>query len=175
MAALSDGPLNVLLGVGGPKGAALAASVGAGLVVERRSTIRRRPGARWRPTRRREAGTRVLIRRAWLTAPSFESQMAAYRAADFRTNLPAVAPDAVVASGSPDEVLTRLVRDCSDLGATALNVRIFSADEDEGAHLEQIGAFGADVMPGLRHALGWAESSPSRRNDRLCSHSALDT
>jgi alkanesulfonate monooxygenase SsuD/methylene tetrahydromethanopterin reductase-like flavin-dependent oxidoreductase (luciferase family) len=176
VAALSDGPVNVLLGVGGPKGAALAASVGAGLLM----TSLDNPTTARRTVETYESaggtGARVLIRRAWLgRAPSFESQMAAYRAADSGAILPAVAPDAVVASGSPDEVLTRLVRDCRDLGATALNVRIFAADEDEGAHLEQIAAFGADVVPGLRHALGWAESSPPRRNDRLCGHGALDT
>ena len=107
MAALSEGPLNVLLGVGGPKGAALAASVGAGLIM----TSLDNPTTARRTVETYESaggtGARVLIRRAWLgPAPSFESQMAAYRAADSGANLPAVAPDAVVASGSPDEVLT---------------------------------------------------------------------
>jgi alkanesulfonate monooxygenase SsuD/methylene tetrahydromethanopterin reductase-like flavin-dependent oxidoreductase (luciferase family) len=158
VAALAEHPLNVLLGVGGPKGAALAASVDAGLII----TSLDNPETARRTMEAYEAaggtGTRVLIRRAWLgKAPSFEAQMAAYRAADSAANLPSVAPDAVVASGSADEVMTRLVAECQALGATALNVRIFSADEDEGAHLEQIAAFGAEVLPGLRKALGWAD------------------
>jgi alkanesulfonate monooxygenase SsuD/methylene tetrahydromethanopterin reductase-like flavin-dependent oxidoreductase (luciferase family) len=155
LGALASSPITVAIGAGGPKGAALAASVGAGVIIgslddpaSARSTFDAYVAAGG-------TGARILIRRAWIgRPPSFRAQMAAYRAEDPQGTLPEVAPDAVVVSGTPEEIVARLVGGCRTVGANALNVRIFAFEEDEDAHLAQIAQFGAEVLPALRRGLG---------------------
>jgi alkanesulfonate monooxygenase SsuD/methylene tetrahydromethanopterin reductase-like flavin-dependent oxidoreductase (luciferase family) len=157
--ALRDEPIPVLAGVGGRRGAVRAARAGAGLLL---TSMAGADAAHALVQAHQDAGgsgSRVLIRRVWLGPPSsFESQMAAYRAADPEGTLPTVAADDVVIAGSEHEVTERLVEDCRASGVNALNLRVFSPDADNSELVEQILGLGATVLPPLRRALGWSSS-----------------
>jgi alkanesulfonate monooxygenase SsuD/methylene tetrahydromethanopterin reductase-like flavin-dependent oxidoreductase (luciferase family) len=156
--ALASSPINVAIGAGGPKGAALAASVGAGLVLGSLDDPVSARNAFEAYTAAGGKGARIIIRRAWIgSPPSFGPQMAAYRAQDPDAILPEVASESIVASGSTGDIVARLVDDCRKVGADALNIRVFSYEEDEQAHLAQIADFGREVLPSLRRNLGWAD------------------
>jgi alkanesulfonate monooxygenase SsuD/methylene tetrahydromethanopterin reductase-like flavin-dependent oxidoreductase (luciferase family) len=164
VAALASAPIPIAVGAGGPKAAARAARAGAGVILTSLADAASARGVVDAYDAAGGTGARILIRRAWLgTAPSLRAQMEAYRAEDAADELPAASPESVTLSGSPDDVLARLVEDCRTFGADALNLRVFAPDADEDAHLEQIGELGRTVLPMLRRALGWGQTGHDGR------------
>jgi hypothetical protein len=136
-----------------------AAALGAGILIDSLTSLER---ARALTDAFRDAGGRgacILIRRAWVGTPpraSVERQLDVYRSyaptgarAHWGAEEHVAAPDAA-------EVADALVRAVADAGADALNVRVHVPGVEPAAVREQIGVLGADVLPRVRAAGGFA-------------------
>lgn len=151
VAALTDRPVPVLAGIGGPLAARAAAAAGAGILLtslsgpmESKALVTEYIGAGG-------AGPRVLIRRAWMgSVPAgVARQLDRYRRADLPGPPPPASEDVVV-QGDAHEIAEVLAGALEASGADSLNVRLYAEDVAVDDLLEQVETFGREVLPRLR-------------------------
>lgn len=159
VAALATAPVPVVSAAQGPVAARRAAGSGIGLLFDSIVSLDR--AAEVSAAHAAAGGTgRTLIRRVWLGTPpegSVREQMDRYRAAAPAAARAHWADDGGLVDGSdPIDVAARLHDQVRRAGCDALNVRVFQAGVGPAAVREQIERLGAEVLPALRAAGGWA-------------------